>query len=115
MSILDGTATRANIETLDLAIEALRASRFNAQHLWEYRPNREAAIDNLMVLRATFAEARAHRSITLAQQVSHQHLGSLNFPSTGHLTTMQLRPDDYEYHAICSCGWTQPEDVRVMP
>jgi len=97
----------ANIDALDLAIATLRDDRWNEQHRWDYRPQREAAIETLLKLRETLAQEQGHRTISRAQQISHSHLGSMGFPPTGHLTTLALRPNGYDYHATCSCGWAQ--------
>ena len=69
-------------------------------------------ITSLLALRAVFAEACGHGTIKLARQVSHQHLGSHNFPSTGHLTRLQLRPDGYEYYSSSARFWASPTHGR---
>jgi hypothetical protein len=96
-----------NIDALDLAIATLRDDRWNTEHRWDYRPQREAAIETLLKLRETLAEEQRRRTSSLAQKASYSHRGSVGFPPTTHYPKLSPRANGYDYYASCECGWAQ--------
>jgi hypothetical protein len=97
----------ANVDALNVAIATLRDDRWNAQHRWIYRPEREAAIETLSKLRETLAEEQRRRTFNRAQQIANAHRATMGYPPTGHMTTTSVRDNGYDYYASCDCGWVQ--------
>jgi hypothetical protein len=96
-----------NIDALDLAIATLRDDRWNAQHRWDYRPEREAAIKTLLKLRETLAEEQRRRTFSHAQLNGNNHRASLGYPPRSHTPKISFRENGYDMYASCDCGWAE--------